>query len=106
MKVKNINGKTINKYNERSWLQHWRNFSGQTSVICRAKGCFRTDLTGAQVQKDIEYDYGWYIVPLCNLHNNFAGSIELTAGTNLVSVNKEAVKSLIFNKTGQLEEFK
>ena len=88
MKVKNINGTTINKSNERSWLQHWRNFSGQTSLICRAKGCFRTDLIGAQVQKDIEYDHEWYIVPFCNLHNNSTGSVELTAGTSLVPANK------------------
>ena len=101
MKVKNINGITKKTPNDKSWLEHWRNFSGQTSAICRAKGCFRTDLIGAQVQKDIDYDNEWYIVPLCSLHNNLTGPIELTAGTNLVSVNKRSCeKAKILTKSG------
>jgi len=88
MKVKNINGTTQNKCNCGSWLQHWRNFSGQTATICRVKGCMRTDILGAHVQKDVNYDNKWYIVPFCHLHNSTSGSVELTAGTNLVSANK------------------
>ncbi len=89
MKVKNINGTSQNICSCNSWLQHWRNFSRQTTVACRALGCFRTDIVGTQVQKDIEYDNEWYIVPFCKSHHNATGPVELVAGTKLVSVNKK-----------------
>jgi hypothetical protein len=85
--VKNINGKHENKCKCGSWLQHWRNFSGQTVTTCRVSRCSRTDILGAHVQKAIDYDNIWYIVPLCNLHNNSTGSVELVEGTTLVSAN-------------------
>ena len=86
MRVKNINGTTGRRCNCGSWLQHWRNNSGQTATQCRALGCSRTDLVGAQVQKNVIYDNKWYIVPLCKYHNQQGGSIELVSNTNLVSV--------------------
>jgi hypothetical protein len=87
MKVKNINGTTGRKCKCGTWLQHWRNYSGQTATICRALGCSRSDIVGAHVQKDVAYDSNWYIVPLCNLHNQSKVSIELVANTKLVSAN-------------------
>ncbi len=87
MKVKNINGTAKNNCNCGSWLQHWKNYSGQTATQCRAIGCSRTDLLGAHVQKDVYYDSRWYIVPLCSAHNHVTEAIELVAGTNLVSAN-------------------
>ncbi|HHG86728.1 MAG TPA: hypothetical protein ENJ82_18410 [Bacteroidetes bacterium] len=88
MKVKNINGTSLNKCSCGSWMQHWRNFSGQKATICRASGCSNDDLVGAHVQKDVAYDAKWYIVPFCNSHNKATGSVELVSGTNLVSANK------------------
>lgn len=88
MKVKNINGTSDNNCRCGSWLQHWRNYSGQTATICRAKGCSRSDIKGAHVQKDVNYDNGWYIVPFCSLHNKSTEKVELVDGTNLVSANK------------------
>lgn len=88
MKVKNINGTSDNKCKCGSWLQHWRNFSGQTATICRAKGCSRNDLVGSHVQKDVNYDSAWYIVPFCNMHNKSTGKVEIVDGTNLVSANR------------------
>lgn len=89
MKVKNISGTSQNVCKCGSWIQHWRNFSGQQATICRASGCSRKDLTGSHVQKDVYYDNGWYIVPFCNGHNHASGSVELVAGTVLVSANKK-----------------
>lgn len=89
MKVKNINGTTQNRCRCGSWLQHWKNYSGQSATICRALGCSRKDLLGAHVQKDVSYDNNWYIVPFCNRHNKATTSIELVAGTILVSANKK-----------------
>lgn len=87
MKVKNINGTSQNTCKCGSWLQHWKNFSGQTATICRAKGCSRSDIKGAHVQKDVSYDSNWYIVPFCSEHNMSKESVELVDGTNLVSAN-------------------
>jgi len=87
MKVKNINGTSQNRCKCGSWIQHWRNYSGQTATECRARGCSRKDLLGAHVQKDVNYDNNWYIVPFCSEHNKTLGSIELVSGTNLVSAN-------------------
>jgi hypothetical protein len=89
MIVKNINGTSQSVCSCGSWLQHWRNFSNQQATICRALGCGRNDLVGAHVQKDVSYDNSWYIVPLCNGHNHASGSVELVAGTVLVSANKK-----------------
>ena len=88
MKVKNINGTSQHKCFCGSWLQRWKNYSGQTANVCRALGCSRTDLLGAHVQKDVKYDNSWHIVPFCNGHNHASGFIELVAGTVLVSANK------------------
>jgi hypothetical protein len=87
MKVKNINGTSQNKCKCGSWLQHWRNYSGQSATICRALGCSGSPLVGAHVQKDVSYDNSWYIVPLCHSHNKISASLELVSGTVLVSAN-------------------
>lgn len=88
MNVKNINGTSDTTCKCGSWIQHWRNYSGQTATECRAKGCSRNDLLGAHVQKDVNYDSSWYIVPFCGEHNSASGSVELVSGTQLVSANK------------------
>lgn len=88
MKVKNINGTSQRNCKCGSWIQHWRNFSNQIATECRALGCSRKDLVGAHVQKDVDYDNSWYIVPFCSAHNQANISIELVVGTNLVSANK------------------
>jgi len=89
MKVKNINGTSQTNCSCGSWIQHWRNFSGQQATICRAIGCSRYDIVGAHVQKDVTYDSSWYIVPFCNAHNHASGAVELVSGTVLVSANKK-----------------
>lgn len=91
MKVKNINGTSQNRCKCGSWLQHWKKFSGQTATRCRAKGCSRTDLSGAHVQKAASYDNNWYIVPFCTAHNHTIGQVELVDGTVLVSANKSKI---------------
>lgn len=88
MKVKNINGTAQNQCKCGSWIKHWRNYSNQIATECRAKGCSRKDLVGAHVQKDVNYDNNWYIVPFCHGHNSATGTVELIAGTILVSANK------------------
>ncbi len=89
MTVTNINGTSPNKCKCGSWIQHWRNYSGQTARICRAKGCSNTTKVGAHVQKDVAYDSKWYIVPFCSTHNALPSTtkIELVAGTNFMSAN-------------------
>lgn len=89
MRVKNINRKAESHCNCGSWLQHWKNFSGEQVTVCRAHGCSRTDLNGIHVQKDGGNDAGWYIVPFCSLHECATGSILLEPGTILISAHKD-----------------
>lgn len=88
MKVKNINGTSQNECTCGSWLQHWIKFSGLQIGICNASGCFRSDLSGALVQKDTCYDADWYVIPFCTMHNGSTIPIELISGTILVPANK------------------
>lgn len=88
MRVRNINGTSQRACKCGSWLEHWRNFSGQQANICRAAGCSRKDLAGAHVQKDVNYDNRWYIVPFCTFHNKASDPVELVKGTGLVPAYK------------------
>lgn len=89
MKVKNINGTTSNICKCGSWLQHWKNFSGQSlPYYCPVMGCTRRPEIGAHVQKDNSSDTKWYIVPFCYVHNaQTYGSLEINDDIKLVSAN-------------------
>jgi len=87
MKVKNINGTSDNLCKCGSWLNHWEKFSGRTTIFCSEKGCTRTDIVGAHVQKATT-DTKWYIIPLCKAHNTATGELEIFEGTVFVSANK------------------
>jgi hypothetical protein len=89
MKVNNINGTTGRTCNCGSWLNHWKNFSGQTlSKYCYEEKCIQEPEVGAHVQKDSISDKSWYIVPLCKGHNGETGkSLNLVDSVKLVSAN-------------------
>jgi len=88
MKVKNINGTSQNNCKCGSWLDHWKNFSGQQiPKFCSEKNCTEKQILGAHVQKDSSTDRSWYIVPLCNGHNGKAASLEISDSVALVSAN-------------------
>jgi hypothetical protein len=88
MKVRNINGTSDNPCKDGSWLQHWKNFSGQPlPSYCSEKSCRQKPEAGAHVQKDSSTDKGWYIVPLCAKHNAKASELELVDSIKLVSAN-------------------
>jgi len=115
MIVNNINGTLQNKCKCGSWLQHWKNFSGRAAKVCQAKSCIGTDLVGTHVQKEVDNDEAWYIVPLCHSHNRALGSVELVIGAMLVAANKNLTcekgsrhRSMIesFNKLGKFKAWK
>ena len=89
VKVKNINGTSSRICKCGSWLNHWRNFSGQLlHSFCSEVTCMQSSEVGAHVQKDSATDKSWYIVPLCKEHNARTGdSINIIEGINLVSAN-------------------
>ena len=88
MKVKNINGTSAHDCGCGSWLQHWKNFSGQSlPSSCRESACRNAPEVGAHVQKDSTTDKGWYIVPLCSKHNAKATELSIMDSTVLVSAN-------------------
>lgn len=88
MLVRNINGTSDLKCKCGSWLDHWKNFSKSSAASCTAIGCMKTDLVGAHVQKDSAYDNSWYIVPLCNHHNQATATLTISDATILVSANR------------------
>ena len=91
MKVRNINGTSDTNCACGSWLQHWKNFSGEpVGSYCKEVKCNKPPEVGAHVQKEDTSDSRWYIVPLCKDHNNMRGeTIEVMSGTKLVSANKK-----------------
>jgi hypothetical protein len=88
MKIKNINGTSGYTCKCGSWLNHWKNYSGQSSEYCQAKDCLKKDLVGAHVQKgEGSPDQNWYIYPLCTAHNQYVGELEVSDAYVLVSAN-------------------
>jgi len=89
MKVVNINGTSDKTCKCGSWLEHWKNFSGQAlSTYCPEKTCTQKPEVGAHVQKDSSSDKSWYIIPLCKRHNGETGkSLEVSDSIKLVSAN-------------------
>ena len=92
MKVNNINGTSQRTCKCGSWLDHWKNYSGQSlPTSCPEKSCTERPEVGAHVQKDSSTDRSWYIVPLCSKHNAQTGkSLELVDSIKLASANVAA----------------
>ncbi len=89
MKVRNINGTSDTTCKCGSWLQHWKNYSGQSHPAdCSVKGCTSKPEVGAHVQKVSQFDNNWYIIPLCSSHNKSTGELEIVDSVKLVSANK------------------
>lgn len=84
MKIKNINGTSHNTCSCGSWLKHWEKFSGLTATYCNEVKCRNKDLVGAHIQKANSTDNDWYILPLCNFHNQSSGELEVTDSYKLV----------------------
>jgi hypothetical protein len=89
MRVKNINGTSARTCKCGSWLDHWKNFSGQSLPhLCPEEKCLNVPTVGAHVQKDSLIDNDWYIVPLCRMHNAETGkSLYISDSVKLVSAN-------------------
>lgn len=91
MKLKNINGTHDTNCACGSWLKHWEKFSGQSIKYCPVSSpfCLNTDLVGAHVQKADGSDNKWYILPLCSVHNQSKGTLEVPDCWPLASANKK-----------------
>lgn len=89
MKVNNINGTSENTCNCGSWLNHWKNYSGQSlPTYCLEKSCTKKPEVGAHVQKDSADDKSWYIIPLCSECNRKTRvSLDISDSIALVSAN-------------------
>jgi len=92
MKVHNINATSQSNCKCGNWLDHWKNFSGQSlPALCPVKTCINEPEVGAHVQKDSSTDKAWYIVPLCKTHNAQTGkSLELLDSVEFASPNVAA----------------
>jgi hypothetical protein len=89
MKLSNINGTSDKDCGCGSWLNHWKDFSGQSvPSYCPEKNCYEKSLIGAHVQKYDSADKSWYIYPLCKTHNaKTDGPLEVSDTYKLVSAN-------------------
>lgn len=97
-RVKNINGTSDTTCKCGSWLQHWENFSGETTTYCIAIDCLEKDLVGAHVQKANSLDDKWYIIPLCKKHNAHTGELNVSDNYKFVSANKsETCEKKVFD---------
>lgn len=91
MRVKNINGTSQRTCKCGSWLDHWKNYSGQSLPrFCAEETCIDKPEVGAHVQKDSSTDRSWYIVPLCKKHNAKSESLDLVDFIKLASANVAA----------------
>lgn len=90
MRVKNINGINADKCECGSWLEHWKEFSGNVLFprYCPVMKCSSRIEVGAHVQIEGASDKGWYIVPLCKEHGAETGSsLEISNMVDLVSAS-------------------
>lgn len=90
MKVKNINGISNHSCSCGSWLKHWQRFSGAETPVqeCAKEGCSRGADVGAHVRKDTNGE--WFIIPLCQNHNNRAEELDIDSSTSFASANIQA----------------
>jgi hypothetical protein len=85
MKVRNVNGISLNRCSCGSWLEHWIRFSGRDlPVYCAELSCYYAPEGGACVQKDDDSDLNWYIIPLCATHDTRSPELNITELTVLV----------------------
>jgi len=87
--ITNINGTSDTTCKCGSWLNHWKNFSGQEVTHCCEITCTKRDLVGAHAQRANPNDKKWYIIPLCSAHNQSTEDIEILDSYKLVSANKK-----------------
>jgi hypothetical protein len=85
MKVSNVNGASESICRCGSWLDHWKNFSGQAvPTYCPESSCLNQDLLGAHVKRADARDDNWYIMPLCAEHGKATGTLVVNDAFELV----------------------
>lgn len=88
MRVRNLNGTSMNVCSCSSWLAHWGRYSNQTANRCVVVGCSNRQTVCGHVQKEFLSDSSWYIIPICAICNSKRGqALEIDNAVNLVSAN-------------------
>lgn len=71
-----------------SWLEHWKQYSGQRANYCVVTGCGGRPEAGGHVQERGTMDENVYVIPLCRACNDKKGQeMVIFDGVNLVPVN-------------------
>ena len=90
MNLRNIKGTTENRCHCESWLEHWKQYARHRNrkdpPTCSVAFCKNTDIVGAHVQIEDDDDT-WYIVPLCNAHNQRTTRLSVQDSTPLAPAN-------------------
>lgn len=91
MEVHNINGMSDNRCRCGSWKAHWEKYNERHCrwpQYCSESCCFESATVGAHVQKESGADR-WYIIPLCQKHNNcFGESIDVGDDISFAIANR------------------
>lgn len=86
--VKNVTGTTGLDCFCDSWLDHWINFSGQSTNNCVVIGCLNEPTVGAHVHVQ-GYGESVQILPMCDSHNSTDDVMEVSDRWNPVSANPD-----------------
>jgi hypothetical protein len=91
IQVRNIEGTSDNTCKCSSWLDHWKNYGGDSiPKYCSEEKCTSPPTLGSHVQKNSATDKSWYIIPLCATHNKKADTLSVVDSTKFVSANVSA----------------
>jgi len=99
--VKNIQGHAQSELGCacRSWIAHWRNFTGSSRTSCAVLKCSSKAIHGAHVISiDKRKSNHRYIVPMCATHNNSNNTkgMFLDSRILLIKANKNATCKKVY----------
>lgn len=67
-----------------SWLQHWKNCSGQSIFFCPVVNCLEKDFEGVQVIKTVNGNEKVFVIPLCARHAKSTKELQISDAYRLV----------------------
>ncbi len=70
-----------------SWLDHWKNYSGQRTNYCVVRGCGARPEVGGHVREPGAAEENVYVIPLCRACSDKRGQeLVIYDGVNLVPI--------------------
>lgn len=73
-----------------SWLQHWKNASGQSIFFCPVINCLEKELEGVKVTITKKQGEKLYVIPLCTRHAKSEKELHISDAYKLIPPGHEA----------------